>query len=340
MKVLITGGAGLVGSECCRLFIGEGHQVISVDNYMRGILFGQEGSTTTTIEQLQEDISGLIHIEVDIRDIEKMRPLIEETDVIIHTAAQPSHPKSIEIPLEDFSINASGTLNLLELARNHKPDVIFIYCSTNKVYGDIPNHLPIVERETRYDFSEIDGIDESCPIDQCMHTPFGVSKATADLYTQEYGRLYGLKTGVFRMGCITGGAAKAVEMHNWEPYFVKKNLRGELLHIYGYKGKQVRDVIHARDLARLFLKFVESPRAGEVYNIGGGRQNSISLLEAFDVIERITGQPMKYDFRPAREGDHIVYITDLTKAKKHFDWEIRIGLTEIFTEIYQALKEQ
>ena len=337
MKVLITGGAGLVGSECCRLFAQEGYQVTSVDNYLRGKLFGQDGNTRSTIEQLLHDIPEMAHFEVDIRDTEKMRSLIENTDIIIHTAAQPSHPKSIEIPLEDFSINTYGTLNLLELVRCHKPDATFIYCSTNKVYGDLPNYFPIVEKENRYDFRDIDGIDESCPIDQCMHTPFGVSKAAADLYVQEYGRLYGLKTGVFRMGCITGSAAKAVEMHNWEPFFVKKNLLGEALHIYGYKGKQVRDVIHARDLAKLLLRFAESPRPGEVYNIGGGRQNSISLLEAFDLIESITGKPMYYDFQTAREGDHIVYVSDLSKVKQHFNWDISIGLKEIFSEIYQAI---
>ena len=189
------------------------------------------------------------------------------------------------------------------------------------------------------DFRDIDGIDESCPIDKCMHTPFGVSKAAADLYVQEYGRLYGMETGVFRLSCITGGAAQAVEMHNWEPYFVKKNLSGEVLNIYGYKGKQVRDVIHASDLANLFSEFIKSPRPGAVYNVGGGRRNSISLLESFDLIENITGKKMKYQFMPEREGDHIVYITDLTKVRSHFDWDVKIGLKEIFVEIYEELSK-
>lgn len=337
MKIVITGGAGLVGSECCRLFVSNGFQVISVDNYMRGRLFGEVGNTKRVMDKLLKDFGNITHIEADIRDTEQMRLLIEGADAIIHTAAQPSHPKSIEIPLEDFSINAYGTLNLLELVRQCNPKAVFIYCSTNKVYGDQPNKLPIIEKETRYDFRDIDGIDESCPIDQCMHTPFGVSKAAADLYVQEYGRLYGIKTGVFRMGCITGGAAQAVEMHNWEPHFVRKNLSGEMLNIYGYKGKQVRDVIHASDLANLFDKFIQFPRPGEVYNVGGGRKNSISLLESFELIESITGRKMKYQFMPEREGDHIVYITDLTKFRSHFDWDIKIGLREIFVEIYEEL---
>lgn len=322
------------------MFAQEGHTVIAVDNYTRGRIFGAEGNTQRVIQSLVRDFKNLTHIETDVRDVEKMLPIIAGVDAVIHTAAQPSHPKSIEIPLEDFSINAFGTLQLLELIRQHNPQAIFIYCSTNKVYGDYPNSLPIVENETRYDFRDIDGIDESCSIDQSMHTPFGISKVTADLYTQEYARLYGIKTGIFRMGCITGGAAQAVEMHNWEPYFIKKNLAGETLSIYGFKGKQVRDVIHARDLARLFRLFVENPRPGEVYNIGGGRENSISLLEAIDLIESITSRLMKYEFKPAREGDHQVYITDLRKVRNHYDWDTSIGLYDIFEEIYRAVSAQ
>lgn len=337
MRVLVTGGAGLVGSECCRLFAMEGHSVTSVDNYMRGKIFGRQGDTKITIERVLADFPNIKHVEADIRNTQIMTPLIAEADLIIHAASQPSHPRSIDIPLEDFSINAYGTLNLLELTRRHSPKAIFIFASTNKVYGDAPNRLPLVEKETRYDFCDRDGIDETLTIDHCMHTPFGVSKVAADLYTQEYARLYGLKTGVFRMGCITGGASQAVEMHNWEPYFVRKNLSGELLRIYGYKGKQVRDVIHARDLARLFKKFADAPRPGEVYNIGGGRKNSTSLLEAITLIEGITGKKTKYEFAPEREGDHIVYISDMSKAKRHYDWDITIDLKTIFEEIVEVL---
>jgi len=340
MRILITGGAGLVGSECCIYFAREGHEVISVDNYMRGKIFGKAAETKATIEKVLKEFPSIQHIEADIRNVEKMEPLIAEADIIIHTASQPSHPRSIEIPIEDFSINAQGTLYLLELARQNNPDLIFIFCSTNKVYGDNPNRLPFIEQETRFDFRDIDGIDETLPIDSCMHTPFGVSKVAADLYTQEYARLYGMKTGVFRMGCITGGAARAIQMHNWEPFFVRKNLIGETLSIYGFKGKQVRDVIHAKDLVALFGKFIEKPRPGEVYNVGGGRKNSVSLLEAIKRIESITGRITKCKFESQRQGDHRVYITDMSKVKKHYDWDITIGVTEIFKELCETIADE
>jgi len=341
MRVLITGGAGLVGSECSRLFAERGWNVITVDNYMRGKLFGKEGDTSTTIKKLMKEYN-IEHHEIDVRD-EKIIELLKKSDVIIHTAAQPSHPKSIEIPLEDFQVNAWGTLFLLENVRKYNKDAIFVYCSTNKVYGDTPNYYSYKIVEKRYEPMDPrlwDGFDESLRIDQTLHTPFGVSKTAADLYVQEYARLYGIKTGVFRMGCITGGRAMAVEQHNWEPYFMKKALTGEVLTIYGYKGYQVRDVIHARDLARLFYEFVNNPRPGEVYNVGGGRGNSISLLEAIDLIEEITGKRIKYNFGPEREGDHIWWITNLKKVRTHYpNWDITINLKEIFREIYEVQKE-
>jgi len=339
MKVLITGGAGLVGSECCKLFAEKRWKVISVDNYMREKLFGIEGNTKTNIEILLKDYN-IEHHELDIRD-ERVIPLIKQVDAVIHTAAQPSHPKSIEIPMDDFLINAYGTLFLLEALRKYNKNAIFVFCSTNKVYGDAPNYFSyrkIGKRFEPIDPSLWDGFDETLRIDICMHTPFGVSKVAADLYTQEYARLYGLKTGVFRMGCITGGVAKAVEMHNWEPYFVKKALTGEKLTIYGYGGYQVRDVIHARDLARLFYEFINNPKPGEVYNVGGSRKNSISLLEAIDLIEEITDKRIEYDFGPAREGDHMWWITNANKVKSHYpNWDVRINLKEIFKEIYEFL---
>jgi CDP-paratose 2-epimerase len=339
--ILITGGAGLVGFECCKLFAERGWEVISVDNYMRGKLFGAEGDTKQTMMMLLKGYN-IEHYELDIRD-EKIIPLIRRVNAVIHAAAQPSHPKSIEIPMEDFQINAYGTLFLLEALRKYNKDAVFIFCSTNKVYGDAPNYFSYRKVGKRFepvDPSLWNGFDETLRIDRCMHTPFGVSKVAADLYTQEYARLYGLKTGVFRMGCITGGVAKAVEMHNWEPYFVKKALTGEKLTIYGYEGYQVRDVIHAKDLARLFYEFINNPRPGEVYNVGGGRKNSISLLEAIDLIEKITGKRIKYDFGPAREGDHIWWITNISKARLHYpNWDIRISLDEIFKEIYEFLIE-
>ncbi len=340
MKVLVTGGSGLVGSYCCQHYASHGHQVIAVDNFMRGKLFGEMGDTKSNVEILSEKFKNKIEFHnMDIRDEEKMKKLVSEADLIVHTAAQPSHPKSIEIPLEDFSINAWGTLMLLELTRKFNDDAVFINCSTNKVYGENPNTIPeIIEKQTRYDYADRDGIDESLPLDNTIHTPFGVSKVAADLYGQEYGKLYGLNVGTFRMGCITGPMAKAVELHNWEPYFIWMNMQGKTLNIFGFKGKQVRDVIDARDLVRAFSMFAEKPRPGEAYNMGGGRKNSISLLESFKLIEGITGKPMKWVLKPKREGDHQVYISDLNKFKSHYPkWDIQIDLETIFTDIYNWL---
>jgi len=339
MRILITGGAGLVGSECCRLFAGKGHQVVSVDNYMRGEIFGSEGSTKANMQRLLKDLD-IEHHEIDIRD-ERIVPLLRKADAVIHTASQPSHPKSIEIPMEDFQINAFGTLFLLENLRKHNKDAAFIFCSSNKVYGEMPNYFSYAKKGRRFepvDPALWDGFDEGLRIDQNMHTPFGVSKTAADLYVQEYARLYGMKTGVFRMGCITGGAAKAVETHNWEPYFIKKALTGEPLTVFGHGGYQVRDVIHAADLAKLFMEFVLNPRPGEVYNIGGARKNSISILEAIDLIERITGKKMNITMGPEREADHIWWISDIGKARSHYPkWDVTTGLEQVFREIHAAL---
>lgn len=334
---MITGGAGLVGSECCRLFSELGWKAISVDNYMRGKLFGSEGNTESTIKKILAKFD-VEHHEMDIRDKEII-PLIKRADAVIHAASQPSHPKSIEIPLEDFNINAWGTLFLLENIRMHNKDIPFVYCSTNKVYGEMPNYFSYKKVGKRFEPVDPclrDGFDETMRIDRNMHTPLGVSKATGDLYSQEYAYLYGLKTGIFRMGCITGGAARAVEMHNWEPYFVRKALTGDVLNIYGYGGYQVRDVIHARDLARLFFEFITNPKPGEVYNVGGGRKNSTSLLEAIDLIEEITGKKMNYRLEKEREADHIWWISNINKAKNHYNWDVKIGLKEIFSEIHEA----
>lgn len=339
--VLITGGAGLVGSECCKLFSELGWNVISVDNYMRKRLFGSEGNTKDTMQKIRAKYD-IEHHEIDIRDHEIL-PLIKRADAVIHSASQPSHPKSIEIPVEDFNINAWGTLYLLECVRRYNREIPFVFCSTNKVYGEMPNYYSYIKVGKRFepvDSSLREGFDESQRIDRVMHTPFGVSKATGDLYAQEYASLYGLKTGIFRMGCITGGAAKAVEMHNWEPYFVRKALTGEILNIYGHEGFQVRDVIHARDLAGLFLQFIQNPRPGEVYNIGGGRKNSISLLEAIDLIEEITGKKLTYRLEKEREADHIWWISNINKARSHYKWDVKIGLKEIFSEIHEALSCQ
>jgi CDP-paratose 2-epimerase len=340
MRILVTGGAGLVGRECCKLFSDNGWQVISIDNYMRGKIFGEEGNTKPNVDFLVKE-HNVEHHEMDIRDKEIVE-LVKKSDAVIHAAAQPSHPRSIEIPVEDFQINAWGTLFLLEAVRNHNKDIPFVFCSTNKVYGEMPNHFAYEKVGKRFEPlspSLREGFDESLSLDRNMHTPFGVSKVAGDLYTQEYAYLYGLKTASFRMGCITGSAAKAVEMHNWEPYFIKKAITGERLNVFGYGGYQVRDVIHARDLAKLFLEYVKKPRAGEVYNIGGGRRNSISLLESFDLIEDITGKKMNYREAPAREADHIWWISNINKARAHYpSWDIRIGLKEVFTDIFESMK--
>ena len=338
LNILITGGAGLVGSELVKVFSERNWNVKSVDNYMRGTLFGEEGSTKSNMDRLRREYN-VEHYEMDICD-EKIVEVLKNVDAVIHTAAQPSHPKSVEIPMEDFRINAYGTLFLLENLRKYNSEAIFIYCSTNKVYGEKPNYFAYRKIEKRFepiDPALFDGFDESLGVDQTMHTPFGVSKTAADLYTQEYSRLYGLKTGVFRMGCITGSAAMAIEQHNWEPYFVRKALNNEKLTIYGYGGYQVRDVIHTKDLANLFSKFIDHPRGGEIYNIGGGRKNSISLLEAIELIEEITGKRMIFEHGKEREGDHIWYITNLRKVKSHYpDWDIRMSLRNTFKEIYES----
>lgn len=341
-KIVITGAAGLVGSECCRLFSEIGYKVIGIDNFMRGKIFGEKGSTLQTMANLRKEYD-IEHFNMDIRD-EKIVSILKEANIIIHTAAQPSHPKSIEIPMEDFEINALGTLFLLENLRKFNKDAVFLYCSTNKVYGDTPNFFSYKKVNKRFEPispSLVDGFDENLKTDRCMHTPFGVSKLSADTYTQEYALLYGLKTGVFRMGCITGGAAKAVEMHNWEPYFINKALTGDILTIYGYGGYQVRDIIHAADLAELFYEFIKSPRQGEVYNVGGSRKNSISLLESLDLIESITGNKIKYVHGPSREADHIWWISNISKAILHYpNWKIKRGLKETFSEIYAVLCNQ
>lgn len=335
MKAVVTGGAGLVGSEMVRLLCEEGFDVITVDNYLRGQIFGGVANTRPNILALKSDFN-FEHHELDIRDPE-FEHLIRGVDLVVHTAAQPSHPRSIEIPFEDFDINAFGTFRVLEAVRRHAPGAVFIFTSTNKVYGDAPNYFSYHKQGKRFhpdDPGLSGGFDESLRIDRCVHTPFGASKVSADLYVQEYAKTYGIKTGVFRMGCITGGVAMAVEQHNWEPFFVQKAVTGEILTIYGFGGYQVRDVIHAKDLVRLFFEFFKNPRGGEVYNVGGGEMNSISLLEAIDLIEDVVGRPISYVHGPSREGDHIWWVTNMDKVHRHYpNWHVKIGLRKIFEEL-------
>ena len=350
VKVLISGAGGLVGSAAVKYYSQRSHSIYAVDNDTRGQLW-PNGTVEPNIEEIIE-LPGVLFAPIDIRS-EAMIPMIKECDVLIHCAAQPSHPKSISIPFEDFSLNALATVWLLEAVRAHNRDMRFIYCSTNKVYGENPNTVyPIEELDTRYDYvgeHDITGydstmagydrpsIDESCPLDGTHHTPFGASKVAADIYVQEYYHTYGIPTVTFRMGCITGPMAKAVEEHNWIPFFFRKNLKDRILNIYGYKGKQVRDIIHADDLIRAFDTWLDNPREGEYYNMGGGRENAISLLEAIERIEKLTGKQMDYELHPKRSGDHQVYISDLGKFKSHYNWDITIGLDEIFTQIYEGV---
>lgn len=357
MKVLITGAGGLVGSAAVKYYSQRNHSIYAVDNDTRGNLW-ENGTVWPNIEEIQ-GLPGVIFAPIDIRS-EAMIPMIKECDVLIHCAAQPSHPKSISIPFEDFSLNTLATVWLLEAVRAHNRDMRFVYCSTNKVYGENPNTIySIEELETRYDYVESEtliaqdtrpdisvsawvhsrpAIDESCSLNGTHHTPFGASKVAADIYVQEYYHTYGIPTVTFRMGCITGPMAKAVEEHNWIPFFFRKNLKDHILNIYGYKGKQVRDIIHADDLIRAFDIWLDNPREGEYYNMGGGRDNSISLLEAIGRIEQLTGKQMDYELHPKRSGDHQVYISDLSKFKSHYDWDITIGLDEIFTQIYEGVR--
>jgi CDP-paratose 2-epimerase len=340
--ILVTGGAGLVGSACCRLLVQEGYDVISVDNYGRGDIFGQDGDTAVNADQYL-DADRIDHRQLDIRD-DDVNDIVAAVDGIIHTAAQPSHPKSIKIPYEDFDINVRATLEMLETVRKENDDIPFVFTSSNKVYGETPNFFAYERVNDRFepvDPSLQQGFDETLRIDRNMHTPFGVSKAAADLYVQEYAEMYGIDAACFRMGCITGGAARAVELHNWEPYFIKHALTGEELTIYGYEGYQVRDVIHARDLADLFMRYLESPRGGEVYNVGGGRENSISLRESFELIADVTGKSLSYTHGEQRKADHQWWISDLSKVQTDYpDWEITYDLREIFTEITGALESE
>lgn len=342
-SVLVTGGAGLVGSACCQLLAEEGIDVISVDNYARGEFFGEEGDTEENVDSLLRH-DRIDHRYLDIRNNEKLEQIVKEVDGVIHTAAQPSHPKSVEVPIEDFQTNVGPTLRMLETLRTENPDAPFVFASTNKVYGEVPNFFSYEKKGKRFepvDESLHMGFDESLRIDQNMHTPFGVSKTAADLYVQEYAKLYGIQAASFRMGCITGGAARAVELHNWEPYFVKLALTGETLTVFGYEGYQVRDVIHAEDLAELFLRYLRDPKPGHVYNIGGGRENSISLLESFDLIEEVTGERIDYVLGDQRKADHQWWISDLSKVNNHYPgWNQKYDLREIFYDIYNELKSE
>jgi CDP-paratose 2-epimerase len=324
MKILVTGSSGLIGSEVCEYFGKHGHEIHGIDNNQRTVFFGPNGDTSWRLKELRASLPSFTHHEVDIRHREKILSLIRQIkpDAVVHTAAQPSHDKAASIPFDDFDVNATGTLNLLEATRQTCLESVFIHMSTNKVYGDGPNAIKMIESEKRWDFDDpnfMDGIPESFSIDQCTHSLFGASKIAADIMVQEYGRYFGMPTCCLRGGCLTGPSHAGVELHGFLSYLVKCNLEGKTYKIFGYKGKQVRDNIHSEDVARFIECFLQEPRTAEVYNMGGGKENSCSILEAFEICESISGKKQIFEYLDEnRIGDHICYYSDLSKIKSHY----------------------
>ncbi len=345
-NILVTGSSGLIGSEAVEYFDRQGHSVVGVDNNMRAIFFGAPGDTLWNLERLKRATRRFTHAALDIRDRDGVMNLFRENrfDLIIHCAAQPSHDKAAEIAFLDFEVNALGTVNLLEAARQHCRDAAFIFMSTNKVYGDSPNEKPLGESATRYDYAnpaDYDGIDETCRIDRTTHSLFGASKVAADIYAQEYGRYFGMPVGIFRGGCLTGPSHSGVELHGFLSYLLKVALSGKPYTVFGYKGKQVRDNIHSFDVVRAFEEFAKNPRPGEVYNLGGGRANSVSMLEAISQIEALTGRRINWTYsEQARKGDHMCYISNLAKLKNHYPgWNVTRSLESILEEMAAAERE-
>jgi CDP-paratose 2-epimerase len=343
MIMLVTGSGGLIGSEVVSHFAGRFKRIIGVDNNMRADYFGAQGDTRWNIRRLESLHPNFSNLEIDIRDRQKIFQLFKDQPItaIVHCAAQPSHDLAASRPLDDFDVNAVGTLNLLEACRKERPAAIFCHMSTNKVYGDAPNELPLVELEKRYDYEreqDREGIGEDFRIDRSKHSIFGASKVGADVMVQEYGRYFGMNTVCYRGGCLTGPNHSGVELHGFLNFLIKVNVAGGLYRVFGYKGKQVRDNIHSHDVVRAIEAYIENPRPGEVYNLGGGRANSCSILESFEKVELITGKPMRWEYiEKNREGDHICYISDLSKLKRDYPgWEISISLDRIFREITES----
>ena len=343
MKILVTGSSGLIGSEAVQHFDAAGHTVYGIDNNMRAEFFGPQGDTTWNLERLKRSTRDFRPRSIDIRDRQSVLDFFRSTplDMIVHCAAQPSHDKARDIPFIDFDVNAVGTLNLLEATRQHAPEAVFIHMSTNKVYGDAPNELPLVELEKRWDYArpeDHDGIAEDCRIDQCLHSLFGASKTAGDIVAQEYGRYFGMKVGVFRGGCLTGPSHSGVELHGFLSYLVHVAVTGKPYTVFGYKAKQVRDQIHSADVIAAFEAYAADPRPGEVYNLGGGRENSASVLECFDLIRELGGHEVRWTYdEQNRIGDHICYISDLRKMKSHFpQWSITHSLRSIVSEMIAA----
>jgi len=342
-KLLVTGSSGLIGSEVCIYFGKLDWEIHGIDNNQRAVFFGQSGDTRWSQKRLQKEIRYFKHYELDIRDRDNIIRLIStiKPDAIVHTAAQPSHDKAALIPFDDFDTNAVGTFNLLEATRRYSTEIPFVHLSTNKVYGDAPNEIKMLELDTRWDYADKnykEGIPETFRVDQCKHSLFGSSKLAADISVQEYGRYFNMPSCVLRGGCLTGPNHSGVELHGFLSYLVKCNLEEKEYTIFGYKGKQVRDNIHSYDVAAFIFEFITNPRIAEVYNIGGGKDNSCSIIEAFDLISSLSGKKMNYVYDEAnRIGDHICYYSDLRKMRSHFpNWDITKSLTTTIEEIYQA----
>jgi CDP-paratose 2-epimerase len=340
-KCLVTGSGGLIGSESVKFFSNLGFDVIGIDNDMRKYFFGEEASTNWNVGNLIKNIKNYSHWNTDIRDKAAIEKLFKENkfDLIIHCAAQPSHDWAAREPFTDFEVNASGTLNLLENFRKYSPDAVFIFTSTNKVYGDTPNKLPLVEQETRFEIDQghkfKNGIDETMSLDDSKHSLMGASKVAADILVQEYGKYFGLKTVCFRGGCLTGPAHSSAELHGFLAYLVKCIATGKKYTIFGYKGKQVRDNIHSHDLVEAFYQFYLNPRKGEAYNMGGSRHSNVSILEAVKKIENLTGKKAILEYRDSpRIGDHIWYVSDVSKFQRHYpNWKYKYNIDDILKEM-------
>jgi CDP-paratose 2-epimerase len=348
---VITGAGGLIGAEAARFFSAKGLVVVGVDNDMRAHFFGTGASTRWSWERLKETLAFYTHVEADIRDTAAIEEVFarygSNISVVIHAAAQPSHDWAAREPATDFTVNANGTLNLLESTRRHCPDAVFIFCSTNKVYGDTPNRLPLEERAARWEIASAHpyaahGIDESMSIDGSKHSLFGVSKCAADLMVQEYGRYFGMKTACFRGGCLTGPGHSGAQLHGFLSYLVQCAATGERYTVFGYKAKQVRDNIHSYDLVKAFWHFFQAPRSGEIYNIGGSRFANCSVIEAIGMVEQIAGRPMDWTYRDDnRAGDHIWWISDVRKFRNHYPgWNLTYDIRRTLAEIHDSFVER
>jgi CDP-paratose 2-epimerase len=348
--VLVTGASGLVGSEAVAHYAAQGRQIVGIDNDMRRVFFGDDASTLPTRERVRRQTPNYEHFDVDVRDGAAIDAIFRrfgsDIDIVIHTAAQPSHDWAARDPVTDFTVNANGTLTLLEATRVHAPEAVFIFTSTNKVYGDRPNQLPLVEQATRWELDPshpwAQGIPEDMPIDSCLHSLFGASKVAADVLVQEYGRYFGLRTACFRGGCLTGPNHAGTQLHGFLAYLMKCTLTGEPYTVFGYQGKQVRDNIHSADLLRAFDAFASAPTPHAVYNIGGGRSSNCSMLEAITLCEQITGRELNWSYNEtSRVGDHIWWISDLSAFQTAYpDWSLTYDVPGILREMAETGRER